>query len=97
MSAPRLALRLYVAGDSPSSARSITNLKALCAQHGLDGGGLELEIVDVIAEPLRPVQDGVLVTPTLLRLSPGPLRRIIGDLSDARAVVTVLGIDGTAP
>lgn len=86
---PELVLRLYVAGDSPNSVRSMANLKEICGQRQV-----RVEVVDVFQEPLRPLLDGVLVTPTLVRVSPGPPRKILGDLSDTRAVVAALGLDG---
>ncbi len=52
----------------------------------------ELEIVDCIREPQRALQDGVLVTPTLLKLAPAPEETIIGTLSDARRVALALGL-----
>ena len=33
----------------------------------------ELEIVDILQSPLRAFQDGILVTPTLVRLCPQPV------------------------
>jgi len=34
--------------------------------------------------------DGIIVTPTLLKLLPLPVQRLIGNLSDARQVVLAL-------
>ena len=42
--------------------------------------------------PRRALADGVIVTPTLLRLRPVPVQRVIGDLSDtARVLLTLSG------
>ena len=88
-------LRLYVAGTAPNSLRAIANLHALCAEH-LPGRS-EVEIVDALEEPLRTLDDGVLVTPTLLKLAPGPVRTLIGDLSDRASVLLVIGVlEGSA-
>ncbi|MDX2169109.1 MAG: circadian clock KaiB family protein [Deltaproteobacteria bacterium] len=87
----RLSLRLYVAGRLVNSTRAIENLKRLCAQH-LDGGRYQLEVVDVLHEPLRAVADQVLVTPTLVRLAPAPRIELVGDLSDPQVVLAALGI-----
>jgi circadian clock protein KaiB len=88
--AARLSLRLFVAGRLVNSTRAIENLKRLCAQH-LDGR-FELEVVDVLSEPLRAVADDVLVTPTLVRLTPAPRVELVGDLSDPSVVLAALGI-----
>ncbi len=84
-----LVLRLYVAGAAPNSLRAVENLKAVCDAHF--PGRCSLEIVDVLKEPLRALTDDVLVTPTLVKLSPGARTRVIGDLSDVRKVLSALG------
>jgi circadian clock protein KaiB len=84
-----LRLRLYVAGNAPNSVSAIANIKAICGEHFAFGH--ELEIVDLIEEPERAAADGILVTPTLLKLLPLPIRRVIGDLSDTAQVLLALG------
>jgi circadian clock protein KaiB len=81
-------LRLYIAGDAPNSVRAIANTKALCDDHFRDG--YQLEIVDLLTHPLRALTDGVIVTPTLLRLCPLPVHRVIGNLSDTSRVLLAL-------
>jgi circadian clock protein KaiB len=83
-----LVLRLYVAGESPSSRRAIANLKAICATVFDDQ--CEVEVLDVLEHPERALADGVLVTPTLIRISP-PRRTIVGDLSQRAKVLDALG------
>ena len=85
----KVRLRLYVAGNSPNSSRAIVNLSAICAEHFL--AGHELEIVDLLKYPLRALADGIVVTPTLLMLSPLPVRRVVGNLSDTSRVLLALG------
>jgi circadian clock protein KaiB len=82
-------LRLYVAGAAPYSLRAIDNLRAMCDANF--SGRCSLEIVDVLKEPLRALSDDILVTPTLVKLSPGARTCVIGDLSDERKVLSVLG------
>lgn len=85
-----LKLRLYVAGQSPNSVRAIANLRAIC-QKQLAHVSWQLEIVDVFVEPLRAVEDHILVTPTLLKLTP-PVAHIVGDLSQRETVLKALGL-----
>jgi len=84
-----LRLRLYVAGNAPNSLRAIENLKAFCADTLFDGH--ELEIVDLLRDPSRALADGIIVTPTLLKLAPLPALRVIGNLSDASKLMLSLG------
>lgn len=94
-----LTLRLFVAGDSPESAIAIANLQALFPQkdRALDGQGPVIEIVDVQREPARAARDRILVTPTLLKLSPAPPCRILGNLRNTVGLMSLLGISGPDP
>jgi circadian clock protein KaiB len=82
--------RLYIAGDAPHSAQAIANLTALCLEH-LDQRHA-IEIVDVLCEPLRALTDGVMLTPLLVKLSPAPIRKITGSLSQRTMVLQALGL-----
>ena len=90
----RLVLRLYVAGDGPNSVAARTNLRRILAH--CEPSTYSLEIVDCLREPIRTLQEGVLVTPTLVRLEPTPGRTIVGTLSDNAQVFEALGIDDPA-
>ena len=90
-----LSLRLFVAGDSPNSASAIANLKALFPKS--ETSNVEMEIVDVEREPARAARDGIMVTPTLLKLSPAPRCRILGNLKNRAALLHLLGIDLPRP
>ena len=86
----KLKLRLYVAGGAPNSVRAIANLAAICKQHL--ASRFTLEIVDVLLFPARALADGILVTPSLAKLSPAPAVKIVGNLSDRSNVLQALGI-----
>ncbi len=81
-------LRLYVAGQSPKSLRAYANLKDLCEQHL--AGRYEIEIIDLVEQPSLARSDDNVAIPTLVRLSPAPLRKIIGDLSNTERVLVGL-------
>jgi len=85
-----VVLRLYVAGGAPNSLQAIANLESICAEYLKDGH--RLEIVDVLEEPRRAMADGVLVTPSLTKISPVPVAQVIGNLSDRPRVLQALGI-----
>jgi len=86
-----VVLRLYIAGSAPNSRQAIANLEAICAEHLRDGH--RLEIVDVLVNPRRAMVDGVLVTPSLSKLSPLPVALVVGNLSDKKRVLTALGLN----
>lgn len=85
-----LHLRLYIAGSAPNSMRAQANLTAICQD--LPPAQIELEVIDVLKEPLRALQDKVFVTPVLRRLVPPPEVQIVGDLSDYARVRLALGL-----
>lgn len=83
-------LRLYVAGDAQNSAQAVANLMALCEEHLRDR--YQIELVNVFREPERALADAIFMTPTLLKLSPAPVRRIVGTLSPMQVVLDALGL-----
>jgi circadian clock protein KaiB len=86
--------RLYVADDTMNSAQATANLQALCQSHL--SGRHEIEIVDVFKEPQRAILEGIRMTPTLLRLAPLPVRRIVGTLMDTKRVLETLELATSA-
>ncbi len=83
-------LRLYVAGGAPNSVQAIANLETICREYLKDGH--RLEVVDVLEHPQRAMTDGVLVTPSLAKLSPLPMAKVVGNLSDKAKVLLALGL-----
>ena len=89
-----VVMRLYISGSAPNSVRAIANLEAICREYLKDA--YKLEIVDVFEQPIRALADGVLVTPSLAKVSPAPVANVIGNLSDRSSVLLALGINGKA-
>lgn len=85
-----VVLRLYIAGAAPNSLQAVANLEAICAEYLKEGH--RLEVVDILDNPRRAMADGVLVTPSLTKLSPLPTAQVIGNLSDRKRVVLALGL-----
>ena len=83
-----LELRLYVAGNAPNSRLAVANVTSICNTHFASAH--TLEIVDLLLVPLRALDDGIVVTPTLLRLWPEPVQRVIGSMSDPEKVLLAL-------
>jgi circadian clock protein KaiB len=83
-------LKLYVTGESPRSKRAIANLRRICDEQ-FGTGGYALEVIDVLEQPRLAEEAWILATPTVVRETPAPARRIIGDLSDTAQVL--LGLD----
>jgi circadian clock protein KaiB len=87
-----VVLRLYIVGGAPNSVQAVANLDAICREYLKDGH--RLEVVDVLEHPGRAMADGVLVTPSLAKLSPLPAANVVGNLSDKAKVLLALGLKG---
>ena len=85
----KLLLKLYVTGHTPKSKRAIANIQSICENEL--AGQYELVIIDVLEKPQLAEDEKILATPTLTKALPPPMRRVIGDLSDAKKVL--LGLD----
>jgi len=81
-------LRLFVAGTTAHSLRAIENLRRICDTHLAER--VDLEIVDIYQHPELAGRHQVVAAPTLVKLLPPPLRRIIGDLSEEQRVLRSL-------
>lgn len=82
-------LKLFVTGSTSNSTRAIANLKDILAVELK--GMYTLQIVDVLKNPQLAEDEKILATPTLSRILPPPIRRIIGDLGDKEKVL--IGLD----
>ncbi|MDF5728653.1 MAG: circadian clock protein KaiB [Rhizonema sp. PD38] len=82
-------LKLYVAGNTPNSVRALNTLKNILDQEFK--GVYALKVIDVLTNPQLAEEDKILATPTLSKILPPPVRKIIGDLSDRERVL--IGLD----
>jgi circadian clock protein KaiB len=83
-------LRLFITGSTPRSARAIENMRRICEEN-LEGR-FDLEVVDIYQDPEATKDLQIIATPTLVKILPEPLRRIIGDLSDRERVLAGLDL-----
>ncbi|MCH9054659.1 circadian clock protein KaiB [Synechococcus sp. PCC 6717] len=82
-------LKLYVAGNTPNSVRALKTLNNILEKEFK--GVYALKVIDVLKNPQLAEEDKILATPTLAKVLPPPVRRIIGDLSDREKVL--IGLD----
>lgn len=85
-----IELRLFVAGDTPPSARARREFERRRAE--LEEGGSRVDVIDVLERPDLAEEERILATPVLIRVHPPPRRSIVGDLSDWQAVAQVLDL-----
>jgi circadian clock protein KaiB len=82
-------LCLYVLGQSPQSQAAVHNLQNLCETYL--AGQYRIEVIDLLVTPQLSIDHQIVAIPTLIRKLPGPMRKIIGDLSDTES--TLVGLD----
>ncbi len=87
-------LKLYIAGQTARSERAVSQARRLCEREF--ESRCELVVVDVLEEPAVAERMRILATPTLIKESPEPARRVIGDLSDIDRVILALGLTPAA-
>lgn len=85
----RYVLRLYTMAETPNSTRALANIKRMCEEQLQ--GSYELEVIDILKHPQLAEDDKIIAIPTLVKKLPGPIRRLVGDLSDREKVL--LGLD----
>jgi circadian clock protein KaiB len=85
----RFELRLYVTGLTMRSMEAIDNIKNICEAELQ--GRYRLEVIDISKRPDLAKDAEILAAPTLIKVLPLPLRRLIGDLSDKERVL--VGLD----
>jgi circadian clock protein KaiB len=84
-------LQLCISGMTPRSREAILNLKSVCDTYF--PGNYELEVIDLYQQPELAARLQILATPTLLKSSPPPACKLVGDMSDTDATLRRLGID----
>ena len=88
---PNYILKLYITGATPNSVRAINNLKKICEKYLKNR--YELEIIDIYQQPLIAKTEQIIALPLLIKISPLPLKRLIGNMSDTQKVLKGLELE----
>lgn len=91
MPGTRYSFILFISGMSVKSSRAVENIKKICKDHL--GENFDLQIIDISKEKESAIQYQIFAIPTLLKISPEPVRTILGDLSDTKKVLKILDLD----
>ena len=78
-------LKLFVTGMLPNSVRAVANVKATCEMYIKDR--YDLEIIDIYQQPFSALKENIIAIPVLIKKSPLPEQRIIGDMSDTEKII----------
>jgi len=83
-------LQLFVTDETITTKQAVTNIQRICGE--LLADRYELTIIDVLQNPQAAEDAKILATPTLVKVSPPPTRRIVGDLSNTEKVLIALDL-----
>lgn len=86
-------LRLYVTGRTPAALEAIAAARDLERELLRDFGACAIDVIDILDDPDAALRDGIYATPTLMRVNPGPARRIFGRISLASSLRADLQLD----
>ncbi|HSN99251.1 MAG TPA: circadian clock KaiB family protein [Candidatus Nanopelagicales bacterium] len=86
----KYVFKLFVTGQTPRSEQAIRNLRAMCEARL--PGRYEMVVIDVLDQPELAEAQRVLATPMLIKETPPPERRIIGELTQVDDVLRLLGL-----
>jgi circadian clock protein KaiB len=83
------ALRLFVSGHSLATERTLATLHQLLERSV--SHPYTLKVIDVLKHPEQAEVDQISATPTLIKVWPKPIRRIVGELNDVDMILRLLG------
>ncbi len=81
-------LHLFIRSDCASAEDTLSSIHQLLEQ-GLDSP-YTLKVIDINKNPQQTADNRITVTPTLVRMSPKPTRRIVGQLDDIQRVLNII-------
>lgn len=88
--ADRYVLKLYVTGTTPRASQAVTSIRSLCEEHL--AGRYDLEVIDIYQQPDAAAVQQIIAAPTLVKQSPLPPRRVVGNLTDKGKILVSLNI-----
>ncbi len=82
--------RLFITGKTPKYDEIVKNLQNLLEEEF--DGQYSLETISIIEDPQLAVSNMIFATPTLIKVYPPPIRKIVGDMSNRNQVLVGLGL-----
>jgi len=91
----RYHFQLFVTGTTLRSTQAVMNIRSMCEQHL--PGQYELEVIDMYQQPDQAALGQIIAAPTLVKKSPAPLARMIGNLANREQMLIKLNLPGHPP
>jgi circadian clock protein KaiB len=87
----KYVLRLFVAGATARSHQAVLRVRQLCEVELT--AGCKLEVIDIYQQPHLARDNQIVVTPTLVKEFPRPVRRFIGNLTNITSLFAGLDLN----
>lgn len=81
--------KFFISGETAGTQKIFSALE-FCLT-AVFGSAYTLQVIDVIKNPLMAQEDGIMATPTLVRMNP-PMKRVLGDFSDITKIFASMDI-----
>lgn len=78
----KIIFKIYIAGLCKRNSDTITTFRQACTET-LAGQAFDVMVIDIIEHPSAAEKKKILATPTIIRETPAPEKRIIGELREA--------------
>lgn len=86
----KIILKLYVNGMTTAARAALANLEEVCSEYK-NAHEYSIEVIDIRKHPQLAEDEKIVATPTVIKVLPSPIRRVVGDLSDRHQLL--LGLD----
>ena len=86
----KFILRLFITGITPRSVDAVKEVRKLCEEYLK--GRYELEVIDLYTQPQAASTNQIVAAPTLIKLLPLPVRKIVGDMTEKEKLLAGLDI-----
>lgn len=80
--------RIYIAGRNHTSDKAVRDFREFLERKLKDR--YSLEVLDMLESPPQALEDNIIVTPTVLRVSPPPQKKVIGDIRAIDVIFDIL-------
>jgi circadian clock protein KaiB len=82
--------KLFIVKDNPKSQSLVERVQRLLKD--VLGENYQVDIIDILENPELAMRDKVIASPTLIKVSPLPQKRLIGHFNDNEKIISGLNL-----
>jgi circadian clock protein KaiB len=81
-------LRLFISSNNDTAEQTLSNIHQLLEERLTNP--YTLKVIDVAKHPEQAILHQISITPTLIRVAPKPVKRVVGQLDDISRVLSII-------